>query len=255
MTIMTKFSVKNYREPIGKFKEINIVSDKLPPKILVIEPDLTLNANVCNAIERYWFDVIRTSDADAALRISEINPPNMAIISSRIKDMSAIEISVKLRKIAELQDLPLLFLIEKDEPESNYNLPNSGYMELLHRPFTPNELMISIRSILRKSKPVFQDKIIGYDDIKMDLSTYQVFRGDKRVHLGPTEFKILQLLVLKPKNIYSRRQIIDYVWGADKEIAPRTIDVHINRIRTMMKEEKDKHLLIKTIRAAGYCLD
>lgn len=115
--------------------------------------------------------------------------------------------------------------------------------------------MTTIRTLLRKSRPVFQDKIIKYNDIRMDLSTYRVYRNNKQVHLGPTEFKILQLLVQKPKSIYSRRQIIDYVWGTEKDIAHRTIDVHVNRIRTLMKLEKDQYQLIKTIRSAGYCLD
>ena len=137
----------------------------------------------------------------------------------------------------------------------NYNLIGSGYTEVLQRPFTPNELMTTIRLLLRKSKPVFQDKVIKYGDISMDLSTFKVLRGAKQVHLGPTEFKILELFVQKPKNIYSRRQIIDYVWGTEKDIAHRTIDVHINRIRTLMKLDSDRYPLIKTIRSAGYCLD
>jgi two-component system phosphate regulon response regulator PhoB len=89
----------------------------------------------------------------------------------------------------------------------------------------------------------------------MDLSTYRVYRNTKQVHLGPTEFKILQLFVQQSKKIYSRRQIIDYAWGTEKDIAHRTIDVHINRIRTLMKLKKDQYPLIKTIRSAGYCLD
>ncbi|CAN0596398.1 unnamed protein product, partial [Ectocarpus sp. 12 AP-2014] len=136
-----------------------------------------------------------------------------------------------------------------------YNSFGEGCSEVLCRPFTPNELMTTIRSLLRKSRPIFQDKVIEYSDIKMDLSTFKVLRGSKQVHLGPTEFKILQLFIQKPKNIYSRRQIIDYVWGVDKEIAHRTIDVHINRIRTLMKLDTDRYQLIKTIRSAGYCLD
>ncbi len=89
----------------------------------------------------------------------------------------------------------------------------------------------------------------------MDLSNYRVYRNQKQFYLGPTEFKILQLLSQQPKKIYSRRQIIDYVWGTEKDIAHRTIDVHINRIRTLMKLETDQYPLIKTIRSAGYCLD
>lgn len=230
------------------------MSDKLPPKILVIEHDEVLNANLCNTIERYWFDVTRVRNSDTAIRSASVNSPNLAIISSRIQDISAIEMAARLRKIKELKQVPIIFIVDQGESEDNYKLGNNEYSKVIFRPFTPHDLMLTIRSLLRKSNPVFQDKIIKYKDINMDLSTYKVFCGKKQVHLGPTEFKILQLFVNNPENVYSRRQIIDYVWGADKDIAHRTIDVHINRIRKLMSMG-DGHHVIRTIRAAGYCLD
>ena len=231
------------------------MSDKLPPKILVIEHDEILNSTLCNTIERYWFDVTRVRSAEEALRIAEIDPPNLAIISSRIKSLSAIEMMAQLRKIKGLKELPIVFLIDQGEVADNYTAIDNNLIEIISRPFTPNELMIAIRALFRRCKPVFQDKVIKHQDIGMDLSTYKVYRGKKSIHLGPTEFKILQLFVQKPESIYSRRQIIDYVWGTDKEIAPRTIDVHINRIRSLMKLDSDNDIpLIKTIRSKGYCL-
>ena len=231
------------------------MSDKLPPKILVVDSDEVLNTSLCNTIERYWFDVNRAKSYEAAIRSAEVDPPNVAIISSRIQGKSATEMAIQLKKIKGLEKLPIVFLMKQGEQAENYSLVGEEYSEALCRPFTPNELMTTIRSLLRKSKPIFQDKIIKHNDISIDLSTFKVHRGKKQVHLGPTEFKILQLFVQNPKNIYSRRQIIDYVWGADKEMAQRTIDVHVNRIRTLMKLNTDQYQLIKTIRSAGYCLD
>ena len=240
---------------IIKYGETKFVSDKLPPKILVVEADEVMNTNLCNAIERYWFDVTRARNSETAQRAAQVSLPNVAIVSSRVQDQSAMELGALLRRVPDLKELPIVFIIEQGESIDNYNLIGSGYTEVLQRPFTPNELMTTIRLLLRKSKPVFQDKVIKYGDISMDLSTFKVLRGAKQVHLGPTEFKILELFVQKPKNIYSRRQIIDYVWGTEKDIAHRTIDVHINRIRTLMKLDSDRYPLIKTIRSAGYCLD
>lgn len=231
------------------------MSDKLPPRILVIEPDEVTNANLCNTIERYRFDVIRAKNFEAAIRAVEVETPHVAIISSRLQDRTAIEMAVTLRKKVQLEELPIIFLIEKMEASNNYHMITGSYNEFIHRPFTTGELMTSIRSLLRKSNPVFQDKIVRYNDILIDLSTYKVIRGGKQIHLGPTEFKILHLLMQKPHHIYPRKQIIDYVWGADKDIAPRTIDVHINRLRNLMKLDSDRYPIIKTIRAAGYCLD
>ena len=230
------------------------MSDKLPPKILVIEHDDVLNASLCNTIERYWFDVTRVKNSETAIRAVTVDQPNLAIISSRIQGVSALEIAAKLRKIKDLKRLPIVFLVDQGESLENYKLIDSELSKVIFRPFTPNELMTTIRALLRKSSPIFQDKIIKYKDISMDLSTYKVFCDKKQVHLGPTEFKILQLFVNNPENIYSRRQIIDYVWGTDEDIAYRTIDVHINRIRKLMSFGDGRHI-IRTIRAAGYCLD
>jgi two-component system phosphate regulon response regulator PhoB len=232
------------------------VSDKLPPKILVIEHDEVLNTTLCNMIERYWFEVSRVKKPDEAIRIAEINPPNVVIISSRIKSISAIEMATRIKKIKGLKEVPVIFLTDPEEPTNNYTAIDSNLTELIQRPFTPNELMTSIRTLLRKSKPVLQDKIIKYNDIAIDLSTYKVFRSTKEIHLGPTEFKILQLFLQRPDNVYSRRQIIDFVWGVDKDIAPRTIDVHINRIRTLMKLDSKYDIpTIRTIRSKGYSLN
>ena len=230
------------------------MSDKLPPKILVIEHDELLNANLCNTIERYYFDVTRVKDSESAVKAASVNLPNVAIISSELQDISAIEMLSKLREVKGLKNLPVAFLIDQGKLAEDYNITNTDFVKVIFRSFTPNELMLNIRSLLRQSSPVFQDKFIKYKDISIDLSTYRVFRGNKQIHFGPTEFKILQLFTNNPEHIYSRKEIIEYVWGDDKEIAHRTIDVHINRIRKAM-DLKDGRQVIKTIRANGYCLD
>ncbi|MCP5363250.1 MAG: winged helix-turn-helix domain-containing protein [Rickettsiaceae bacterium] len=231
------------------------MSDKLPPKILVVEYDDQLNSTLCNTIERYWFNVIRARSAETALRLAYVNRPNAAIISSTLQDISAIEMAVRLKKVEGLQQIPIIFLINQDESVQNYNITNNdNFNKILFRPFTPNELMVTVKSLLRRSNPVFQSRFIKHKNITMDLSTYKVYHGQKQVHFGPTEFKMLQLFITNPNNTYSRRQIVDYVWGVEKEISFRTVDVHINRIRKMM-DLNDGNQVIRTIRAAGYSLD
>ena len=233
----------------------DLVSDKLPPKILVVEYDDQLSSTLCNTIERYWFNVIRARSAETALRLAYVNRPNAAIISSTLQDISAIEMAVRLKKVEGLQQIPIIFLINQDESVQNYNITNNdNFNKILFRPFTPNELMVTVKSLLRRSSPVFQSRFIKYKNITMDLSTYKVYHGQKQVHFGPTEFKMLQLFITNPNNTYSRRQIVDYVWGVEKEISFRTVDVHINRIRKMM-DLNDGNQVIRTIRAAGYSLD
>jgi len=231
------------------------VSDKLPPKLLVAEHDEVLNANLCNAIERYWFDVIRVHNCQQVLRLIDIDPPHLYIISSRVKDMSALELGSQITKHKSSPNAPIIFIIDAEEKEENYRVIKNSTVEILRRPYDARELMTLIRALLRRSKPQLHDRVIKHGDIAMDLSTFKVTKGGQVIHLGPTEFKILRLFIKNPKKIYSRRQIIDYVWGIDKEIAHRTIDVHINRIRTLMKIDRKNDPFITTIRSSGYILN
>lgn len=231
------------------------MSDKLPPKILILESDELARTSLCNTIERYWFTVLRAEGIDSATRIASVNQPNVVVVSSRNNDVSLTEAVCAIRSAKACSNVPVvLIMAEGATPDSYKNLDN-GLLECVARPFTPSEVLLAIKSLLRRSKPVFQDKVIKYKDLSMDLSTYKVMRGDKRIHLGPTEFKILQMLVQSPKVIFSRQQIIDYVWGAGMAIEPRTVDVHVNRLRSLVKLHKDEIPFIKTVRSAGYCLN
>lgn len=231
------------------------MSDKLPPKVLMIENDNVSSAMIANAIEKYWFDVIRVHNINDALHQLSNIIPHVVIISSRIQEMSAIEIAASINKGHSAYNVPIIFLVDQEEKTDHYNLTKNIF-EILHRPFTVNDLMSSIRSVLKKSNPVFQNKRIKYDDIEIDLATYKVFRKNREIHLGPTEFKILQLFVEKPNCAHTRKEILDHVWGKDKDIADRTIDVHVNRIRTLMQKGfDDRKQSIKTVRSVGYCLN
>lgn len=231
------------------------MTDKLPPKIFILEKDDALRASLCNTIERYWFNVLKAADPETASRIIAINKPNAVIISTRDLRSSPIEIINRIRKLDHCESMPFILITEENEPIQQYKDMDSELLELISRPFTPNEVMIAIKSLLRRSRPVFEDKIIKYKDLSMDLATFKVIRGTKQIHLGPTEFKILQLLVLSPKVIFTRPQIVDYVWGIDEVVEPRTVDVHINRLRSLIKLNNHELPFIKTIRSSGYCLN
>jgi len=231
------------------------MSEKLPPKILVVEPDEIQRSTLCNTIERYWFSVLRARDSDMALRMLDLEKPHIVVISTKLKDISALDLGLKIRQQRGSAEMPIIFILEEAEAQDQYGKLDHTFIEYVRRPFTPNEVMTAIKSLIGKAKPVFQDKVITYKDLSMDLATFKVSRGDKKIHLGPTEFKIMQLLVQSPKVIFSRQQIIDYVWGAGKDIETRTVDVHVNRLRALIKLDRLEIPFIKTIRNSGYCLN
>ena len=230
-----------------------MVSDKLAPNILVVEQDKVMNANICNTIERYGFDATRVHDLSKLDKLIQFNFPHVAVLGAGEGDV--MELAQSLCVKGKPYNLPVIFLVDQEKNEKEFLLKDNDLVRVLKKPVLPNEIMVSIRELLRKATPVFLDKVMSYKDISLDLYTMKVTKGGSVYSFGPTEFKILQLLMQRPSTIYTRRQIIDYVWGDDKEIADRTIDVHINRIRTLLKVNEDRNPLIKTIRSAGYCLD
>ncbi|MDD9334604.1 MULTISPECIES: winged helix-turn-helix domain-containing protein [unclassified Candidatus Tisiphia] len=228
--------------------------DKLPPRVLIIESTKSINVSLSNVIERAWFNLVKANTIEKAIASSIANHPDIIIVDSMVQDKVATEIATKLREINGLEKVPIIFLLHSGESPSNYTLEDNNFVVSLTKPFTSDQLMISIRSLLRRSNLILQDKVIKYKEVSMDLTTYKVTNNGRIIRLGPTEFKILQLFIKAPKVIFSRQDIVDKVWGRDTAIDLRTIDVHINRIRTSLKN-KESEVFIKTIRAIGYCLD
>ncbi|MCC8398290.1 MAG: winged helix-turn-helix domain-containing protein [Rickettsia endosymbiont of Labidopullus appendiculatus] len=228
--------------------------DKLPPRILIIESTKSINVSLSNVIERAWFNLVKATTAEKAIVSSTINHHDIIIIDSMVQDKVATEIATRIRDINGLAKVPIIFLLNYGESPSNYTLEDNNFVASLIKPFTSDQLMILIRSLLRRSNLILQDKVIKYKEVSMDLTTYKVTNNGRVIRLGPTEFKILQLFIKSPKVIFSRQNIVDKVWGKDTSMDLRTIDVHINRIRASLKN-KGSELFIKTVRSTGYCLD
>lgn len=229
--------------------------NKLPPNIIVIEENEVVNSNICNYIERSGFDTTRVFSYQNMNQFAELNNPHVAVISCNLVKDDPIDVANKLRKQCSPYLLPVIFLLNNSEDSEKYKLSNSELVQYITRPFTPDILMTLIKDMLRIANPVFMDKVIMYKDLGIDLRTSRVIKGGKEYSFGPIELKILKLLIQKPKQVFSRREIIDYVWDKDKTISDRTIDVHINRIRRILEVKNDDNPLIKTMRASGYRLD
>ena len=242
--------------------------NKMPPKVILVDYDEESRNSTANAIERYWFNVIRISEPEMALRNLHLHKPHLAVISSRMSDMLdlspasngpsntnnlVMDFVNKIRAHQDYANIPIVLLLE-DYDKYSYDPIDNGLIAKIRRPFTHNDLITDIKSLFRKAQPILQDRILRYKDVMIDLGSFKAFRQERHMHLGPTEFKILQLLIEAPKSIFSRQQIIDYVWGTDNsEIDLRTVDVHMNRLRTALKKISNIPV-IQTIRSLGYCL-
>lgn len=234
------------------------MSTHLPPTILIIEPEVIFRTSISNSLERNGFIILAAATGDDALKLIDSLPeykkPNLAIIGYKLPGLSGVEVCTILRSRNTSAPLPIILIAdENDKLDEIKGLANT-FDDYIVKPFAQSELVNKVKALLGKVKPVLSSKIMEYRDLKIDLASYRVTKGAREIHLGPTEFKILQCLVEAPKKIFSRESLMQYVWGKSTNVEVRTIDVHINRLRSALKSSSDEIPFIKTVRSMGYCL-
>jgi two-component system phosphate regulon response regulator PhoB len=231
------------------------MSDNLTPSILIVEDEEPLRVMLTYNLERHGFQVHQAEDGNQGLKMAQELLPDMVILDWMLPGLSGIEVCTILRTKLKTKNIPIIMLTAKGEEFDRIKGLESGVDDYIVKPFSHNELIARIKNILRRTRPMFATKTLEYQDIKLDLASYRVTRGNREIHLGPTEFRILQSLMDAPKRILSREQIMSNVWGYDSKVEPRTIDVHINRLRNALKNPGEDLPIIKTVRSAGYCLE
>ena len=145
-------------------------------------------------------------------------------------------------------------LTAKGEEEDKLKGFKTGADDYVTKPFSQKELIARVNALLKRVKPNVVEDVVIFEDLKVDRAQKRVFRGEKEVELGPTEFKLIDFLIKNPKRVYSREQLLNNVWGDNVYVESRTIDVHIRRVRKAINIDGKKDL-IRTVRSSGYSLD
>ena len=220
--------------------------------ILVVEDD----RNICDLIHMYLvkegFDVRIAGDGGKALEEFQKKEPDLILLDIMLPGMDGFGVCKALRE--EGNNVPIIMLTARGEDADKIKGLTIGADDYMTKPFSVAELIARIRALMRRVQPVKTKGELVFEDIKMDLATCRVFRGDRFVHLGPTEFRLLQFLMEQPRHVFPREQLLKEVWGADIHVELRTVDVHIRRLRKAMNEGGEPDL-IRTVRAAGYSID
>ena len=156
--------------------------------------------------------------------------------------------------MTETRSVPIIMLTARGEEGDKLRGLDSGADDYITKPFSPSELVARIRAVMRRTRPAVNGEVLHYDDLVMDLASHRVRRKGRDVHLGPTEFRLLRHLLEHQGRVFSREQLLDVVWGQDVYVEPRTVDVHIRRLRKALNADEESDL-IRTVRSAGYALD
>jgi len=225
-----------------------------PTHLLVVEDEAALADLLKYNLEKEGYRVSVATDGEEALVAANENPPDLVVLDWMLPKAPGIEVCRRLRARQETRNTPIVMLTARGEEGDRVRGLDMGADDYITKPFTMSELLARIRAVMRRIRPALADDKVVCGDIVMDRVAHRVKRGKREVHLGPTEFRILDHLMQHPGRVFSREQLLDSVWGSDVYVEARTVDVHIGRLRKalMVGEEADP---IRTVRSAGYALD
>src|SRR5580698_4580444 len=221
------------------------VPSLLKPLVLVVEDEAALATMLRYNLEKQGYRVEEAADGQEALtRIAETQP-DLVLLDWMLPQMSGLEVCRQIRRKSATRDLPVIMVTARTEDQDAVRGLNTGADDYIAKPFSMDSLLARIRALLRRSNAMPVKGQLAFHDITMDLAAHRVQRNGRPIHLGPTEFRL---------RVFSREELLDAVWGPDIHVEPRTVDVHIRRLRKSInaREELD---IVRTVRAAGYALD
>jgi two-component system phosphate regulon response regulator PhoB len=230
------------------------MSSLAKPLVLVVEDEAPLLTMLRYNLEKQGFRVEEASDGQEALtRIAE-QQPDLVLLDWMLPVMSGIEVCRQIRRKPQTRDLPVIMVTARTEDQDAVRGLNTGADDYITKPFNIDALLARMRALLRRSSPVPVKGLLSFHDITMDLASHRVTRNSRRLHLGPTEFRLLEFFMQHPRRVFSREELLDAVWGPDIHVEPRTVDVHIRRLRKSLNGP-DELDVVRTVRTAGYALD
>lgn len=226
----------------------------MPAKILIVEDDPSIVTLLEYNLKAAGFDVVVATNAeDGELAIAE-DLFDLVILDWMLPEMSGIELCARLRRTSKVPQLPIVMLTARGEEVDKVRGLTAGADDYMVKPFSVPELVARVKALLRRAAPERVADTLAVGDIKLDRVAHRVTRASREVALGPTEFRLLVVLLENAGRVLSRSQLLDRVWGTTAEIDERTIDVHIGRLRKVLVRGNE-HDPIRTVRGAGYVLD
>jgi two-component system phosphate regulon response regulator PhoB len=227
----------------------------MDPHILVVEDEDALSTLLQYNLEKEGYQVSVAGDGEEALMLADEATPDLVLVDWMLPKLSGIEVCRRLRNRPETRNVPIIMLTARGEEADRIRGLDTGADDYVVKPFSMTELFARIRAVMRRIRPGLADDKVTHGDITIDRVAHRVRRGDQEIHLGPTEFRLLDYLIQHPSRVFSREQLLDAVWGSDVYVEVRTVDVHIGRLRKALTASGSQTDPIRTVRSAGYSLD
>ncbi|MBL4583867.1 MAG: phosphate regulon transcriptional regulator PhoB [Pseudomonadales bacterium] len=220
--------------------------------ILIVEDEPSIREMLRFSLERAGYSVEDASDAEEALEYLSQKIPHLVLIDWMLPGLSGVELVRKIREDKTLQELPVMMLTARGEEADKLMSFERGVDDYMTKPFSPKELLARIKALLRRSGHD-ESGVLEIGDIHLDTRAHRLSVCGESVHIGPTEYKMLEFLMRNQGRVFSREQLLDHVWGRTIYVEERTVDVHILRVRKLLAPHGCDSM-IQTVRGAGYRL-
>ncbi|MGA0608242.1 phosphate regulon transcriptional regulator PhoB [Phenylobacterium sp. VNQ135] len=226
----------------------------MTPHVLVVEDEDSLATLLQYNLEKEGYEVTLAGDGEEALLQVQERLPDLIVLDWMLPKVSGIEVCRRIRQRTESRNVPIIMLTARGEETDRIRGLDTGADDYVVKPFAMSELAARIRAVLRRLRPGLAEDRVRCGDIVIDRVAHRVRRAGSEVHLGPTEFRLLDHFMQHPGRVFSREQLLDAVWGSDVYVEARTVDVHIGRLRKALNASEGGDP-IRTVRSAGYALD
>jgi two-component system, OmpR family, phosphate regulon response regulator PhoB len=221
------------------------------PTIMVVEDEPAIQDLIQINLEMGGYRVLTHGSGEDALKHIQHELPDLALLDWMLPGISGIELAKKLRSDSRTKSLPIILLTARGAEEDKLKGLEFGADDYMTKPFSLRELEARIKAVLRRRAPELTQDVIEFHGLKLDPASHKVSGAGKTLNMGPTEFRLLHFFMTHQERVYSRTQLLDFVWGDHVFIEERTVDVHIRRLRAALSPSKHEDL-IQTVRGSGY---
>lgn len=223
-------------------------------KIMIVEDEVGLVTLLKYNLEKQGYETISVMDGKEVMSTAMVEKPDLILLDWMLPNVQGIDLCRDIRRSQELRNTPIIMLTARGEEADKVRGLSYGADDYMTKPYSFPELIARIGALLRRVMPENKKEMLEFEDLTMDFAKRRVTRGNRAVHLGPTEFRLLQYLMEKPGVVLSREALLKLVWGGSIYVELRTVDVHIRRLRRALNEGGESDI-IRTVRSAGYALD
>lgn len=219
-------------------------------RILLVEDEHSIREMVSFFLGQEGYVIDEAEDGSSAELQIAANLPDLILLDWMLPDITGLELLRRWKRKGAFQEIPIIMLTARVEERDKIDGLDSGADDYITKPFSVKELTARIRAVLRRGTGSLENEVV-IGPIKLDLDAHRAYVNEESIDMGPTEFRLLEFFMIHADRVYSRNQLLDYVWGRNMYVEERTVDVHIVRLRKLLKPFNCDHM-IQTVRGYGY---